>query len=1793
VNHKPTLTIHTTYFPGPDASLPADEERDTARWLAHALYDLLTRPKSDPLAWGPGIPVRAATEAALVDSAFDQAAHVVIIPILGSDAFETEESVVPILDRWRRMPGALVLPVLIDPSWRDRETAIPKPLLTELYPSGQHGSQTIHEILLGIARLLSGERSLALQMFISHAKGDIDDTHGAATKIRDYVTSQTTGKAFFDKVSLLAGEELDAQLDTAAGSGVFVAVRGDRYSSRTWCRRELLRAKQARVPTLTVEVLQSGETRSAAYAGNGPTVVWRGAGGAASQVATLAMIEAVRHLHFIAESRRIVTFAGLPSSTIPLCRPPELLDVTTMRASTDAALVILHPDPPLPLFELELLQSADKRVRLLTPTAALSGRLGASLRAPLDGWQVALSVSQSPDCPHSGGPSGLIDAHVTDAITFVARALVGVGAALAYGGDLRKKGFTECFAQLVTTYNETAHTHKAMLHAYLGATIEPSKGAAGFKMVSMRRYRDAKLPVPPLAPPPPAHRIALHDCDVRRVMAEKTQARVVLGGQSRPLNNEARQAGYRGLFPGVVEEAWWTLRADKPLYVCGGFGGAARIVAEALLGEGTPPLMQDEQHHPGYRALADAVRDDPYFAALEVPKNQVAMAKQIREAGAKHLASDAAARRWNGLTVAENKALFFSDDPLTIAALILKGLTVNAGAQCTAKLQVELVEGDIAAATDLELLVFGAFSDVPLAGAGASIDQRSGGAATEAHRATVPVACRADSLGAEFLYAADLGPVHDAVADPIVHARLAAEKAAPIVDRFARVGLVTFFGSVVSDVAALAGAMVDGLRSGRCAAGIQWFERDPARAAMLAHALEAREDVALSRRVVPATSSRVLPERRHRSALFVRHQQTELRTAVLLDNASAAAPSFRAPLSADEVRDMAGKSTAAAPGPDRVATLGTKIARSVFGSDPQQVFGDIHLSEIAITHDESCGGIPFETMGWDTASGRVTPATAGGIVRYLSVESLLDRPAYARPARHGHLDVLVVIDPREDLPGAEAEGKALVKRLRASGFQPKVLKGPQATAANVLDALANPQLDVFHYCGHAYYLGTGAGQSGINCHDRPLTLGMLASLTSMPRLAFVNACQAARVRSEGGMDAHAFAEFFIRAGVNAYLGTFWVVSDEAAASFAHTVYSELANGNDLGKSVVLGRQKLKRDGNDDWANYLLYGDSTFKLEKPGATATLPVEPIPAPSARLQDGSIVATWTFAVSDGVTSFAVAVTDAGSQEPLPLREPMVVDSRADAVPGRHLTTWVVTATPAEPLPARIALTPSDGTPLMVAVPPEHRGGAPAATRGRAAGGPPNALRTLQTLLQQQPDGGEAILRSLQPSADPAQLRARIDAEIEGPGSRAAWPFQQLVPPEVDPKALDAFVAAYGLDPIPLAVARDQTFQTWEDWKAYFTSPGAIDWTLGRAVRNPVWPSLEELTYDVRAGEAEQGLEIALFADNANGLFASRAIARQICQARLPYAVYLGDAYYGGSKQEFAEYVEEPLTPMLDDTELFMLSGNHEMFAKGEWFQNFLVSKRQKHARQRQRGEMFRLRGDGFQVLGVDTMYVDAAGGRLRIHDRADARVLAVLDRWLREAPDALTILMTSNEPWDMGCDELTPLYQSLKSTIAGRVDLWFWGNVHYAALYQPWRFDDAGSPQRAVVGSCIGHGGYPFYTQTRNDETRAGQLPRGVACRWLETKSRFWPEMRVRPDVGANGWCRLGLARRGRDWDVTLRYLDWVGRDRLEVRLEKAEGKPIAMRTVRETDLAAVGATPTWHDVPVPRDRNGRGP
>lgn len=282
---------------------------------------------------------------------------------------------------------------------------------------------------------------------------------------------------------------------------------------------------------------------------------------------------------------------------------------------------------------------------------------------------------------------------------------------------------------------------------------------------------------------------------------------------------------------------------------------------------------------------------------------------------------------------------------------------------------------------------------------------------------------------------------------------------------------------------------------------------------------------------------------------------------------------------------------------------------------------------------------------------------------------------------------------------------------------------------------------------------------------------------------------------------------------------------------------------------------------------------------------------------------------------------------------------------------------------------------------------------------------------------------------------------------------------------------------------------------------------------------------------------VEITLFSDFGTGLYHSRYIARHMIGLRPDYAIHLGDVYYAGTASEFQTQFTSVLAPLLATTRLFGLNSNHEMMSGGLYYFDFLDWKHAAGAAlagtrapaQEQEGSYFCLRGPHHQLIAIDTDYHYEQLGNSRL---SEARQRDWLAARLEEgrAAGLTNILLSANEPYEAGKNTFTALYtldlaDLIKSNL---IDLWFWGNTHYCALFDR-------SPATPFIGSCIGHGGFP-YDRMKPEQT-AG-TPTGV--RFLETAARFPDWTNVRLDRGNNGFVRMTLRP---DGGVSLEYVDWM--------------------------------------------------
>ena len=210
-----------------------------------------------------------------------------------------------------------------------------------------------------------------VQIFLSHSK---HDEHGerVARAIRDRIHSGRGLAAFFDVHDIPAGLRFSNVLLQQVKASAVIAVHTDSYSSREWCRREIIQAKRWNVPLVVANCIEDLDERGFPYLGNVPIV--------RLDPRTHVRIDAVigRLLDevlkdFLWRCRTQLLREGADQNTIFVSRPPELITLASLPKPADVPEpTIVYPDPPLSAEEEQLFDLIAPRVRLRSFTEWLA-----------------------------------------------------------------------------------------------------------------------------------------------------------------------------------------------------------------------------------------------------------------------------------------------------------------------------------------------------------------------------------------------------------------------------------------------------------------------------------------------------------------------------------------------------------------------------------------------------------------------------------------------------------------------------------------------------------------------------------------------------------------------------------------------------------------------------------------------------------------------------------------------------------------------------------------------------------------------------------------------------------------------------------------------------------------------------------------------------------------------------------------------------------------------------------------------------------------------------------------------------------------------------------------------------------------------------------------------------------------------------------------------------------------------------------------------------------------------------
>ena len=413
---------------------------------------------------------------------------------------------------------------------------------------------------------------------------------------------------FFDTTEISPGFKFDQEIIQHIMASTVVAIGSDTYSSRYWCQREILCAKEHQRPMIAVDCLEDGEDRVFPAGSNVPCIHVPSATpiGEADILRILlpTLLETIRHYHAL-KLLEFYKFKGWIDNDCALAsRPPELRQLLNLKREGKTKLC--YPEPPI--YSEESDWHDQLGIETFTPLWSRSEAI------VLKDYRIGISISEVQD----GEPSNyhLPKSQATRLAQDLARHLLARSATVVYGGDLRKDGFTEFILDEAIALKSRLSSDELYVENHLAWPIYRSaKEVLAWRAKYRGVMRTVEHEIPDdiarhvdkdnfLPPSTVKNKYFWSRClsEMRIKSIESSDARICAGG---------KLSGYNGKMPGVFEEILISIDMKKPIYLLGAFGGVVGEVCKVILGESFPdPLTEQWQitHNAGYVDLQEIAK---------------------------------------------------------------------------------------------------------------------------------------------------------------------------------------------------------------------------------------------------------------------------------------------------------------------------------------------------------------------------------------------------------------------------------------------------------------------------------------------------------------------------------------------------------------------------------------------------------------------------------------------------------------------------------------------------------------------------------------------------------------------------------------------------------------------------------------------------------------------------------------------------------------------------------------------------------------------------------------------------------------------------------------------------------------------------------------------------------------------------------------------------------------------------------------------------------------------------------
>jgi hypothetical protein len=300
-------------------------------------------------------------------------------------------------------------------------------------------------------------------------------------------------------------------------------------------------------------------------------------------------------------------------------------------------------------------------------------------------------------------------------------------------------------------------------------------------------------------------------------------------------------------------------------------------------------------------------------------------------------------------------------------------------------------------------------------------------------------------------------------------------------------------------------------------------------------------------------------------------------------------------------------------GPRKAVGLANRLGRTLFdtfiGKAGLKVLRRVEPTAILLNVDETVLNLPWELIQIEKE-----PLAIRYPLGRLVTTRTMPREGRDPLEEDAKVKILAVANPTDDLAATEREMIRLKEVAENHGelIQLDILAHDEATIQNFKKRVRGGDYDILHFTGHALMDALEPQDSALVFADGRFRAEDVLKLPweKPPYLVFNNACETGRGVGgkrlvDGEMHVNGLAAAFLTAGVDAYAGYFWPVSDAGAGLFSETFYKGLFEVQNVGLAFQQARRRtagiLLEAGDLSGLQAILIGDAASAHRRDLAT----------------------------------------------------------------------------------------------------------------------------------------------------------------------------------------------------------------------------------------------------------------------------------------------------------------------------------------------------------------------------------------------------------------------------------------------------------------------------------------------------------------------------------------------------------------------------------------------------------------